>query len=119
MQKRPELCLPSYLGWAFLGADTYLTATSLALDVLHLANQGQVEACAEAVLQEERGAWAVKPSLGDDGDAVPQEVCLVHVVGRHDDGSACGVEKSGESQVVRIWQRMRATSWIYGPQTGR
>lgn len=70
-------------------ADTHLTACSPALDAFHLAHQRQVEAFAKAVLQEERGARAVEPPLGNDGDAVPQEVGLVHVVSGHDDGSAC------------------------------
>ena len=61
----------------------------MVLDVFHLANQGQVEACAKAVLEEERRSTAVEPSLGKDGDTVAEEVSLIHVVGRHDDCSAC------------------------------
>lgn len=64
----------------------------MALDVFHLANQGQVEACAKAVLEEEWGSGAVEPSLGNDGNAIAEEVSLIHVVSGHDDGSACEEE---------------------------
>lgn len=87
MAARPESLRP---GRAPSWAHTYLTAASVALNIFHFSNQGQVEAGAKAVLQEERGARAVEPSLGDDGNAVPEQVSLIHVVSGHDDGSACG-----------------------------
>lgn len=64
----------------------------MALDAFHLANQGQVKACAEAVLEEEWRSRAVEPSLGNDGDAITKEISLIHVVSGHDDGSACEEE---------------------------
>lgn len=82
------LCTPAPLDGSRPG-QTHLAACRLALDASHLAHQGQVEARAEAALQEERGACAVEPPLREDGDAVPQQVGLVHVVSGHDDGSAC------------------------------
>lgn len=107
-------CLPlltqvGLLPWA----DAYLTATALALDVFHLSNQGQVEACAKAVLEEEWSPRAVEPSLGDNGDAVSKEVCLVHVVCGHDDGSAY----EGEVRLVtrQAWIGCTATSRLGGP----
>lgn len=51
------------------------------LCLLHASHQRQVEAHAEAVLEEERRAAAVQLALGDDGHAVTQEVSLVHVMG--------------------------------------
>lgn len=82
-------------------AGAYLTARPPALDAFHLAHQGQVEARAKAVLQEERGARAAEPPLGNDGDAVPKEVGLVHVVSGHDDGSACkgGAGVTGQAKL--------------------
>lgn len=103
-------------------ADTHLTACSLALDAFHLAHQGQVEAGAEAVLQEERGARAVEPPPGNDGDAVPQEVGLVHVVSGHDDGSACkgrgrGITRQAGARLDE--RRCPVTSSLHGLETGR
>lgn len=53
-----------------------------------LSHQRQVVAAAEALLQEERGAAAAHLPVGDDGDAIPQDVRLVHVVCGQDDGAA-------------------------------
>lgn len=39
-------------------------------------------------LQEERGADAAQLAVGNDGDAVTQDVCLVHVMSGQDDGAA-------------------------------
>lgn len=39
--------------------------------------------------EEKRGSTAAQPPLGDDGDAVTQQLCLVHVVCGQDDGSVC------------------------------
>lgn len=38
-------------------------------------------------LEEERGAAALQLALGHDGDAVPQQVCLIHEVSGQQDGS--------------------------------
>lgn len=39
-------------------------------------------------LQEERGAYAAQLAVGNDGDAVTQDVSLVHVMSGKDDGAA-------------------------------
>lgn len=39
-------------------------------------------------LQEERGAYAAQLAMGDDGDAVTQNVSLIHVMSGQDDGAA-------------------------------
>ena len=54
------------------------------LEILHPAYKCQIETDSKAVLEEERGAAAVELSFGDDGDAVTQQVGLVHVVGGQD-----------------------------------
>lgn len=59
------------------------------LDVLHSTHQRQIEADAEAALEEERGTAAVQLTLGDDGDAVAQQVSLVHVVSGQDHSAPC------------------------------
>lgn len=64
------------------------------LEVFHAADQREVEADSEAVLEEERGAAAVQLTLGDDGDAVAQQVSLVHVVGGEDHRPACSEKKT-------------------------
>lgn len=91
-------------------ADSYLTATSLALDAFHLANQGQVEACAKAVLEEQWCSRAVEPSLGNDGDSIAKEISLIHVVSGHDDGSAC----EGEVRDVprQALERLHSNLWV-------
>lgn len=81
--------------------DTHRAASAVALDGLRLAHQGQVEAGAKAALEEERGAGAVEPPLGKDGDSIPEEVGLVHVVSGHDDGSAC--RGSGQGVTRQDW----------------
>lgn len=114
-----HLCSPGRLmPWA----DTHLTACSLALDAFHLAHQGQVEARAKAALQEERGAHAVEPPLGNDGDAVPQEVGLIHVVSGHDDGSACKGRVRGITRQATAGlheRRCTVTSALHRFKTGR
>lgn len=52
-------------------------------------DQGEVVAPAKTLLEEERGAAAAQLPVGDDGDAVAQDVRLVHVVRGQDDGAAC------------------------------
>lgn len=39
-------------------------------------------------LQEERGAYAAQLAVGNDGNAVTQDVSLIHVVSGQDDGAA-------------------------------
>ena len=50
------------------------------------AHHGQVVPRTQTGLEEERGAAAAQLALGDNGDAVAQQVRLVHVVGGQDDG---------------------------------
>lgn len=38
-------------------------------------------------LQKERGAHAAKLSMGDDGNAIAQNVRLIHVMGGKEDGT--------------------------------
>lgn len=79
--------LGTSIGW---GKRTPPTHTHLLLpEVLHPADERQVEAHPEAVLEEKRRPAAVQPPFGDDGDAVAQEVSLVHVMGGEDDGPTC------------------------------
>lgn len=56
--------------------------------VFYAANQSEIETHAKAVFEEKRGAAAVQLPLGDDGDAVAQQVGLVHVMGGQKDGAA-------------------------------
>lgn len=52
-------------------------------------DQGEVVALAKILFEEERGAAAAQLAVGDDGDAVAQDVRLIHVVRGQDDGAAC------------------------------
>lgn len=51
-------------------------------------DQGQVVARSQLGLQEERGSNAAQLAVGNDGDAVAEDVGLVHVVRRQQDGAA-------------------------------
>lgn len=51
-----------------------------------LLHQRQVVTCPQLVLQVQRGAHAAQLPVGDDGDPVPQDISLVHVVCGQDDG---------------------------------
>ena len=44
-------------------------------------DQGQMVAVPDVVLQEHGGTAALELAVGDDGNAVPQNVRFVHVVG--------------------------------------
>lgn len=61
----------------------------LPLQVLYAAYKRQIEADSKTVLEEERGSATVQLSFGDDGDAVTQEVGLIHVVGGQNHGPVC------------------------------
>lgn len=54
-----------------------------------LLDQGQVVACPQLVLQEQGGAHAAQLPMGNDGNPVPQDVRLIHVVCGENDGAAC------------------------------
>lgn len=53
------------------------------------ANKCQIETHTEAVLEEERGSATVELSFGDDGDAVAQQIRLVHVVSGQNHCTTC------------------------------
>lgn len=59
------------------------------LEILHPAYKCQIEADSETVLEEEGGSAAVELSFGDDGDAVAQQVGLVHVMSGQNHCPAC------------------------------
>lgn len=52
-------------------------------------HQRQVVAAAKGLFQEEGGATAAQLTMRDDGDAIAQDVRLVHVVRGQDDGVIC------------------------------
>lgn len=63
--------------------------------VLHAAYQCQIETHSETVLEEQGGSATVELSFGDDGDAVAEQVSLVHVMGGQNHCTACtGVKLS-------------------------
>lgn len=51
-------------------------------------DQSQVVARPQLGLQEERGADAAQFAVGNDGDAVAEDVGLIHVVSGQQDGAA-------------------------------
>ena len=51
-------------------------------------DQGQVVTGPQLGLEEEGGAHTAQLAMGDNGDTVTQDVCLVHVVGGEDDSAA-------------------------------
>lgn len=61
--------------------------------ILHAAHQRQIETHSETVLEKEWWAAAVELSFGDDGDAVTQQVGLVHVMSGQDHRAACAKVK--------------------------
>lgn len=61
----------------------------LLLEIFHAAYECQIETSSKAVLEEEGGSAAVQLSFGDDGDAVAQQVGLVHVMRGQDHRPAC------------------------------
>ena len=50
-----------------------------------LLHEGQLVACAKAILQEERAAKALECTLAHDADTVTEHVSLVHVMSGQDD----------------------------------
>lgn len=60
-----------------------------------LFDQSQIIACSQLVLQEERRANTAELAMRNDGNPVPQNVCLIHVV--------CGENDSA------TWKRARKT----------
>ena len=50
---------------------------------------GQVVAAAQALLQEHPRATTLQAALTHDGDAVPEQVCLVHEVRRQHHRAPC------------------------------
>ncbi len=72
-------------GWFCVKGKPHL----LLLEILHPAYECQIETDSEAVLEEEGGSATVELSFGDDGDAVTQQVGLVHVVSGQNHCPAC------------------------------
>ena len=58
-------------------------------DIPHPAHKRQIETDPETVLEEEGGSAAVQLPFGDDGDAVAQQVGLVHVMSGQNHRPAC------------------------------
>lgn len=69
----------------------------LLLEILPPTHQRQIEPNPKAVLEEKRGSAAVQLTLGDDSDAVAQQVSLVHVVSGQDHSPSCNRVKAPRS----------------------
>lgn len=50
-----------------------------------LLHQRQVISRSQLGLEEQRGAHTAQLPMGDDGNAIPQDISFVHVVGGQDD----------------------------------
>ena len=57
--------------------------------IAHLLDNGEVVALTKGALQEKGGSLAQQSAMGNDSDAVPQHISLVHVMGGQHDGAAC------------------------------
>lgn len=57
--------------------------------VFYSSYKSEVEASAEAVLEEDGRAAAVEAALRDDSHPVTEQVRFVHVVGGHDHRAPC------------------------------
>lgn len=65
-------------------------SSSLGCHLLHgVPHQRQVVATTKGLLQEEGRATAAQLAMRDDGNAVAQDVRLIHVVRGQDDGVVC------------------------------
>lgn len=53
-----------------------------------LLDQGQIIACSQLVLQEERRANTAELAMRNYGNPVPQNICLIHVVCGENDSAA-------------------------------
>lgn len=74
----------------FLLCDARDDATSLRRhDLCAASDQREVVTAAKALLQKDGGAAATHLPVGDDGNAIAQDVGLVHVVCGQDDRSTC------------------------------
>lgn len=76
------------LGFLDVGDGARRVPAGLERQVVVSLDQCQVVARAQLGLQEERGADAAQLAVGDDGDAIAQDVSLIHVVSGQDDGAA-------------------------------
>lgn len=90
--KKKTQVLPSNLSYLLglldVGHGAGRVPAGLKRQVVVSLDQGQVVARAQMGLQEEGGAYAAQLAVGDDGDAVTQDVSFVHVMGGEDDGAA-------------------------------
>lgn len=62
--------------------------------------KGQIKTSTKAVLEEDGGTAAVEASLGDDSHPVAQQICLIHVVGGHNDCAPCNTGKKRDSSFI-------------------
>ncbi len=85
---RPPSRLSYLLGLLAVGDGAGRIPAGLQRQVVVSLHQRQVVSRPQVCLQEERGADAAQLAVGDDGDAIAQDVGLVHVVGGEDDGAA-------------------------------
>lgn len=84
LQKLLQTPFSHLLGW------TVDDAVPLGRHLLRaVPDQGEVVAPAKVLFEEERGAAAAQLAVGDDGNAVAQDVRLIHVVRGQNDGAAC------------------------------
>lgn len=82
------LLLSHLLSLLAVGDGTGRIPAGLKCQVIVSLDQGQVVARPQMGLQEERGAYAAQLAVGNDGNAVTQDVSLIHVVSGQDDGAA-------------------------------
>lgn len=81
--------LANLLGLLAVGHGAGGIPARLQRQVIVPLHQSQVVARSQVGLQEEGGADAAQLAVGDDGDAIAQDVGLVHVVSGQEDGAAC------------------------------
>lgn len=77
--------------------------------------KSQIKTSAKAVLEEGGGAAAVEASLRDDRHPVAQQICLIHVVGGHNDCAPCNTGKKRNLTEIFIYfyaQHMKYTQLI-------
>lgn len=87
-------------------------------EILHPTHQRQIEADTKAVLEEEWRPAAVQLPFGDDGDAVTQQVGLVHVVGGQDHSPSCTGVQFLEQRYAGILQNFSYSSLTFTRQNG-
>lgn len=61
--------------------------------MFYSSDKSQIKTSTKAVLEEDGGTAAVQTSLRDDSHPVAQQICLIHVMGRHNDRAPCNTGK--------------------------